>query len=108
MKRRVLFIGYEPSLHAEISEYLTNRQGKAFFSANIEETIRTMNTIEIGTVVLNIRQMEDISILHYINTHHRQTKVMLVPGGQMEEAIPALAAGRYKIVREALKLEEFI
>jgi DNA-binding NtrC family response regulator len=106
MKRFVLFIGYEPSLHAEISEFMTERRGKAFFSDSMEETIQMMNSGRIGTVALNIRQPEDIAVLHYINTHYRQTKVLVVPGGRMQEAIPALAAGRFRIINNPLKLEE--
>jgi DNA-binding response OmpR family regulator len=108
LKRRILFIGYEPPLHDEIREFLKERQGEAHFSDTSEETIRTMDAGGIETVVLNLQRLEDAAILRYINLNHQGTRVLLVPGRQLQDAIPALATGQYELLHEPFRLEELI
>ena len=106
MKRRILFIGYEPPLRDEIREFLVEQQGEAYFSDTAEETIRTMNAGEIETVVLNMQRLEDAAILRYININHQNTRVLVMPGRQLQDAIPALATGQYELMHEPFRLEE--
>ena len=108
MKSPILFIGYEPSLHEEIREFLKERQGKAHFTGTAEETILLMNSEDIGTVVLNMQRIEDAAILRYINLNYQETRVILMPGSKLREAIPALAAGNYEILQEPFRLEELL
>jgi DNA-binding NtrC family response regulator len=106
LKRRILFIGYEPPLHDEIREFLKERQGEAHFSDTADETIRIMDSGEIETVVLNMQRLEDAAILRYINLNHQNARVLLVPGRQLQDAIPALATGQYELLHEPFRLEE--
>ena len=108
MKSPILFIGYEPPLHDEIREFLKERQGVAHFTGTVEETIQLMNTVNIGTVVLNLQRLEDAAILRYINLNYQKTRVIIMPGSQLREAIPALAAGNYEILHEPFRLEELL
>ena len=108
MKSPILFIGYEPPLHDEIREFLNDRQGMAHFTGTAEETILLMNSEDIGTVVLNMQRIEDAAILRYINLNYQETRVILMPGSKLREAIPALAAGNYEILQEPFRLEELL
>jgi DNA-binding NtrC family response regulator len=106
LKSPILFIGYEPSLHDEIREFLRERQGKAHFTSSAEETIRLMERSSIGTVVLKMQRLEDAAILRYINIHFQGTQVLVMPGENLREAIPALAEGNYEILSEPFRLDE--
>jgi DNA-binding NtrC family response regulator len=106
VKRRILFIGYEPPLRDEIREFLVAQQGEAYFSDTAEEAIHTMNAGEIETVVLNMQRLEDAAILRYININHQKTRVLVMPGRQLQDAIPALATGQYELMHEPFRLEE--
>lgn len=106
MKRNILFIGYEPPLRDEIREFLKEREGEAFFSDTVEDIIRTMDTGKIETVVLNLQRLEDAAILRYINLNYQKTRVLLVPGRQLQDAIPAFAVGHYELLNEPFRLEE--
>jgi DNA-binding NtrC family response regulator len=106
LKRSILFIGYEPLLRDEIREFLTERQGEAHFSDTPEETIRIMDSKDIETVVLNMQRLEDAAILRYINLNHQNTNVLIMPGRQLRDAIPALATGHYELLHEPFRLEE--
>jgi DNA-binding NtrC family response regulator len=106
VKSPVLFIGYEPSLHDEIREFLRERQGVAHFTDTAEDTIHIMDSGIIGTVVLKMSRLEDAAILRYINLNYQKTRVLIMPGEQLQEAIPALAAGRFELLHEPFRLEE--
>ena len=106
MKSPILFIGYEPSLHEEIREFLKERQGEAHFSDNTEDTIHFMDSGKIGTVVIKMQRLEDAAILRYINLNYQKTRVLVMPGEQLQDAIPALARGDFEILHEPFRLEE--
>ena len=106
MKRSILFVGYEPSLRDEITDFMKDRQGEAFFSNTAEDTLQVMNKNDFETVVLNLQRLEDAAILRYINLHYQKTHVLVMPGGQLQEAIPALATGQYEILHTPFRLEE--
>lgn len=106
MKRPVLFIGYESSFREEIREFLKNLEGEAHFANSVEETINIMHSIEFETVVLNMQRIEDTAVLRYINLHHKDAHVLVMPGRQLKEAIPALAKGQFELLHEPFRLEE--
>lgn len=106
LKSPILFIGYEPSLHEEIREFLKGRDGEAHFAANAEDTIQFMNTGKIATVVIRLDRLEDAAILRYINLNYQGTRVLLMPGKPLQDAIPALARGQYELMHEPFRLEE--
>jgi DNA-binding NtrC family response regulator len=106
VKRPVLFIGYEPSIRGEIREFLKERKGEAVFTDNAEDTLKVMNTGDFETVVLNLQRIEDAAILRYINLNYQKTHVVVMPGRQLKEAIPALISGHYELLEEPFRLEE--
>ena len=106
MKRPILFIGYEPSLRNEIRDFLTDREGVAYFSDAVEDTLQIMRSRDFDTVVLNIQRIEDAAILRYINMHYQKTHVLIMPGRQLQDAITALVDGQYEILHEPFRLEE--
>ena len=106
LKSPILFIGYEPSLHEEIREFLKGRDGEAHFTANAEDTIQIMNTGKIATVVIRLERLEDAAILRYINLNYQKTRVLVMPGSPLKEAIPALVSGHYELMHEPFRLEE--
>jgi len=106
MSSPVLFIGYDPSVREEIREFLQESKGEAFFAENVEETLRIMHSTDFGIIVLNLQRLEDAAILRYINSHYRKTHVLVMPGKQLQEAIPALANGHYDLLQEPFSLEE--
>ena len=106
MNSPILFIGYEPSLHGEIREFLKEHQGEAYFTSTAIETIRLLDAIPFEKAVLYMNRLEDAAILRYINMHYREIKVLVMPGAKLQDAIPALAAGNYEILNEPFRLEE--
>jgi DNA-binding NtrC family response regulator len=106
VKRPVLFIGYEPSIRGEICEFLKEHNGDAIFTDNDEETLKVMNTGSFETVVLKLQRLEDAAILRYINMHFKKTHVLVMPGRQLHDAIPALTTGHYDLLEEPFTLEE--
>ena len=106
MKSSILFIGYDPSLHDEIREFIKDRRSTAHFSGPVHETIRIMDSKQFDLVVLTMNRLEDAAILRYINLNYRDTKVLIRPGKSLEDAIPALATGHFDILAEPFKLEE--
>jgi hypothetical protein len=101
-----LFIGYEPSLHDEIREFLHEKQATAHFSTTSIETIRIMDSIKIDNAVLNLHRLEDAVILRYINMHFHEVNVLLIPAESLKEAIPALTEGNYKILDHPFRLDD--
>ncbi len=106
MKSPVLFISYDASMRDEIREFLKDRKVEAFFSNSVEETLKIMHSKDFETVVLNLQRLEDAAMLRYINLHHQEARVLVMPGRQLQEAIPALANGHYDLLREPFRLEE--
>jgi len=106
VKSPVLFIGYDASMRDEIREFLKERELEVFFSDNVEETLKIMHNKIFETVVLNLQRLEDAAMLRYINIHYQKTHVLVMPGRQLQEAIPALANGSYDLLREPFRLEE--
>jgi DNA-binding response OmpR family regulator len=106
LKRNILFIGYEPPLREEIREFLKEREGEVFFSDTVDGTIRIMDSEDIETVILNMKRLEDAAILRYININYQEARVLIMPARQLQDVIPALAAGRYEIISEPFRLEE--
>lgn len=106
MKSPVLFISYDASMRDEIREFLKDRKVEAFFSNSVEETLKIMHSKDFETVVLNLQRLEDAAMLRYINLHHQEARVLVMPGRQLREAIPALANGHYDLLREPFMLEE--
>ena len=76
------------------------------FRENEDVAERIMDSGEIETVVLNMQRLEDAAILRYINLNHQNARVLLVPGRQLQDAIPALATGQYELLHEPFCLEE--
>ena len=93
-------------MQEEIKEFLKEQQAEASFSNTTEETLRIMHTGMFKTVVLNMQRLEDAAILRYINIHYQKTRVLVLPGRQLEEAIPALARGQFDLLHEPFMLEE--
>jgi DNA-binding NtrC family response regulator len=106
LKRPILFIGYEPFLRDEIRDFLKDRAEEAYFSESKEDTLRIMQTTDFETVVLNMQRLEDAAILRYINMHYQKTHVLIVPGRELQDAIPALASGQYELMHTPFRLEE--
>jgi DNA-binding NtrC family response regulator len=105
VNRSVLFIGYEPSMREEIAEYLKGHCEEAIFTDNIEETLKEINAGNIETVILNMQRLEDAAILRYINIHFKKTRVVLMPGPNLREVIPALSSGHYDLIEGPFKLD---
>lgn len=105
MKSPFLFIGYDPYLFEEIKDFLNERHGEVIFASNTEETIKIMNTRHFETVFLNFQRIEDAAILRYINMNFQETHVLLMPGTNLKEAIPAITGGRFDILEWPFKLE---
>jgi DNA-binding NtrC family response regulator len=106
VKRPILFIGYETFIRDEIREFLKARHGDVYFSDTVEETLQILHSKTFEIVVLNMQRLEDAAILRYINLHYQKTHVLIMPGRQLQEVIPALADGNYDILREPFTLEE--
>jgi DNA-binding NtrC family response regulator len=93
-------------MQEEIKEFLKGQHAEASFSSTAEDTLRIMHSGSFETVVLNMQRLEDAAILRYINLHYQKTHVLIMPGRQLMEAIPALANGHYDILHEPFMLEE--
>ncbi|HOX79418.1 MAG TPA: hypothetical protein PLW31_15445 [Bacteroidales bacterium] len=106
MKSPILFIGYEPALQEEIMDYMKDRDGEAYFSSSAIETIRMMDVVDFKKVVLYMHRLEDAAILRYINNHYRNAEVLIMPDLQLQDAIPALADGHFRLLHEPFRLEE--
>jgi DNA-binding NtrC family response regulator len=106
VKRPVLFIGYEPSIREEISEFLKEHDGDAIFTDNADETLKVINTGNYETIVLNMQRLEDAAILRYINMNFKKIHVLVMPGRQLQDAIPALTTGQFELLEEPFTLEE--
>jgi DNA-binding NtrC family response regulator len=106
VKSPVLFIGYDASMRDEIREFLKDHHGEAFFSDSVEETLKIMHSKNFKTVVLNLQRLEDAAILRYINLHYQKTHVVVMPGRQLQDVIPALADGHFDLLKEPFRLEE--
>jgi DNA-binding NtrC family response regulator len=106
VKRTILFIGYETPIRDELKEYLSNTHQEVIFSDVFEDILKELNSRNIGTVVLNMQRIEDAAILRYINRHFPKTHVLLVPGPNLKEAIPALTGGSYDLLNGPFRLED--
>jgi len=106
VKSPVLFIGYDASMRDEIREFQKERHGEAYFSDSVEETLKIIHSKNFDTVVLNLQRLEDAAMLRYINIHYQKTRVLVIPGRQLQDAIPALANGHYDLLNGPFRLEE--
>ena len=106
MKRKVLFIGYEPSLNEEIQDYILTHEGEAFFTTTVEESIHVLDESSINTVVLTLHKLGDAAILKYINQYFPDIKVLISASKEYDDIINVFNKGRYSMLKQPFRLRE--
>ena len=106
MKRQVLFIGYDSVIQDEISEFLRDRGGRAWFSDTSDRSIRFLEEHPINVVVLSMHSLSDASIIHYINSNFPHIQVIVSTNPEYEEIIAVLSKRNFLLLHQPLKLKE--
>ncbi len=106
MKRNILFIGYEPPLYDEIRDFIYSRNGLAYFSANVEQSLHALSIHPIDMVVLMMYKPEDAALLNYINRNYPEIEVLVSASKEYEEMISIFNEGHFSVLRHPLKLQE--
>jgi DNA-binding NtrC family response regulator len=106
MKRKVLFIGYEPSLNEEIKDFILTHKGEAFFTNSVEDSIHVLDEKPINTVVLTLHKLGDAAILKYINQYFPDIKVLISASKEYDDIINVFNKGRYSMLKQPFRLKE--
>ena len=106
MKRNILFIGYEPPLYDEIRDFIYSRNGQAFFSVNVEQSINLLSTHPVDMVVLMMYKPEDAALLNFINRNYPEIEVLVSASKEYKEMISIFNEGHFSVLKHPLKLQE--
>lgn len=105
MKRSILFIGYDPPVENEISEYMHDQDAKAFFAHTHEQAIRILEAHTVERVVLNLRSMGDAAVMRYIAQYHPGTRVVVSASPEFDELISILSQSTFARMPRPFRLE---
>ena len=106
MNKTYLFIGYDASEQAEISEFIANRKSRSYFASTNEQVIRLLDDTNVDTVVIYMHSMNDAVILRYINRYYPETKVVVSANKDFDEVISIFRKGIYSRMPRPFKLDE--
>ena len=106
MKRSYLFIGYEPSIKEELTDFILNKGGKIYFANSREESIDILTGTKIDTVILLLHKLRDAAILKYINQYYPEIKVLISATKEYDDIINVFNKGSFSILNQPLKLKE--
>jgi DNA-binding NtrC family response regulator len=106
MNKSYLFIGYDSSEEAEISEFITNKSSQAFFAATNDRAAQLLDQQSIDTAIIYMRSMNDAVILRYINKYYPEVQVVLSANKEFDEVISIFHQGTYSRLPRPFRLEE--
>ena len=106
MKKTYLFIGYDPSEEAEISEFIINHSSVPFFATSNDRAIRILDEQAVDTVVIYMRNMNDAVILRYVNKYYPRIRVVISANKEFDEMIGIFNEGSYSRLPRPFRLEE--
>jgi DNA-binding NtrC family response regulator len=102
----ILFIHDDPLIQDEIDDFLTQYEGKVFFSKHTHDAIRILQNCSIDLVVLKLDNMHDAAILKYINDYYKDLEVVVMASKEYDDIISVFTHGHFKMLQQPVKLVE--
>jgi DNA-binding NtrC family response regulator len=106
MNKTYLFIGYDASEQAEISEFITSRNSRSYFAGTNEQVIHILDDLNVDTVVIHMHSMNDAVILRYVNRYYPGIKVVVSANKDFDEVISIFRKGIFSRMPRPFRLEE--
>lgn len=104
----VLMVRPKPYEGPEMSEYFHSVKCKVFSTNCPREVCPMLNELSIDQVFFNMENLEEFTIIRYINEHFPQIRVVVILESSLNNAIENVRCGDYETIQRPFHLHELM